>query len=123
MGFLCPECKNKELEITSSIEIPPDTRSDEITLQVLRCTRCGFKSLGLYEESRRGNLREEYVNHKGIYIPEAELKDIELMIKKCPDPRNSKCICDSHRYFSVKAKGRWKCIERLIYYNTFVLEF
>jgi C4-type Zn-finger protein len=74
--FICPACKYKTLEIISSIELPPDIRSDEITLQILKCKNCEFKSLGLYEESRRGALGYESVNHRGFYLPEKDLEDI-----------------------------------------------
>jgi len=119
--FICPSCGEKALEITSSIELPPDSRSDEITLQILECTNCEFKSLGLYEESRRGALGSEPINHMSIYLPKDVLEGIESMIKKCPDPKNPRCSCTSHRCFSVKSNGRWKWIEKLNYKKSFRL--
>ena len=54
MSFACPECLTKSLKITAKLELPPDSRSDEITVQVVACSRCGFAGVAVYEESRRG---------------------------------------------------------------------
>ena len=60
MAFVCPECHTSEsLRITRSLELPPDSRSDEITLQIIRCSSCRFAGVAVYEESRRGRLDDE----------------------------------------------------------------
>jgi hypothetical protein len=35
MGVLCPDCHRYALKITSSLEFPADSWSDEITLQII----------------------------------------------------------------------------------------
>ena len=56
MTFLCPECEHKSLNITAKIELPPDARSDEITLQVVECAQCRFFAIAVDKASRRGAL-------------------------------------------------------------------
>jgi len=54
MAFQCPECKrDSSLRIVQRIEVPPDSRSDQITLQVVRCGSSQFEGIAVYEESRR----------------------------------------------------------------------
>ena len=108
MGFQCPECNNKTLEIIKGIELPPDARSDEITLQVIRCGGCNLEGIAIYEESRRGALDSETIDHYGYTLDGKELKSIISLIKRCPEPSNSRCACDSHQELSRKdAFGRW----------------
>jgi hypothetical protein len=59
MSFVGPECHANSLAITQSIELPPDGRSDEISLQIVACQACGFAGTAVYEESRRGALDSE----------------------------------------------------------------
>ena len=69
MAFLCPACDAAGgLKITRRLELPPDSRSDEITLQIVRCRRCNFEGLAIYEESRRGALGDEAVDHRGYMV-------------------------------------------------------
>jgi len=68
MPFKCPKCLGASMKITSSIELPPDSRSDEITVQTIKCTKCGFTGLGIYEETRRGSLNEDCIHNYGIFI-------------------------------------------------------
>lgn len=57
MAFICPQCFGKgTLEIKVSMQLPSDSRSDEIALQTVGCSQCGFQGLAVYEESRRGTL-------------------------------------------------------------------
>ena len=108
MGFQCPECSNKTLKIIYRIELPSDARSDEITLQVIRCVGCNFKGIAIYEESRRGALDSETIDHYGYTLDSQELKSIKALIKRCPETANPWCACDSHQELNRKdAFGRW----------------
>ena len=56
MAFLCPDCSAKSLIIAMRLELAPDSRWDEITLQTIACASCGFRGVAVYRESRRGAL-------------------------------------------------------------------
>ncbi len=68
MPFQCPECSTKTLKITHKLELPPDSRSDEITLQIIECSGCGFGGIAVYEESRRGALDDDSFDHTGYRV-------------------------------------------------------
>jgi hypothetical protein len=109
MSFICPECSGGFLEIVSSLELPPDSEWDEITLQVVECSDCGFAGAAVYEESRRGALDSEAWEHRGYRL---EGKFLGLLVKEiaaCPEPRNSGCQCAAHRKWNqiIDARGRW----------------
>ena len=109
MSFRCPECSNpSSLKIKKSIELPPDSRSDEITLQLVNCTNCSFRGIAVYEESRRGRLGEESFNHIGYYTDDQSFERLDTLIKNCPIPKNKKCDCDSHQQLgSRNQSGRF----------------
>ena len=108
MPFRCPECSHSSLKIAQRIELPPDSRSDEITLQVVTCSRCGFAGIAVYEESRRGALDSESIDHRAYRTTPAGLKAIRAAIRRCPKPGDSRCRCDSHqRLGSTDSSGRW----------------
>jgi len=109
MPFPCPKCSEpKSLSITLSFELPPDNRSDEITLQIVECSQCGFAGIAVYEESRRGALDAESFHHTGYCVSAAGLRSLREMIEGCPDPRNSRCQCAVHRTLGRQdALGRW----------------
>ena len=109
MPFLCPDCSAAGmLNITQSLELPADSRSDEITLQVVKCTRCGFETIAVYEESRRGGFGDESVDHRGYYVGESDLRMLKKKINQCPNPRNGRCKCSVHKQLGGKDKsGRW----------------
>jgi len=115
LPFTCPDCSRPgSLRITLRIELPPDSRSDEITLQVVECSDCGFAGIAVYEESRRGSLGSETWNHTGYHLPKAELRDLRKMMKSCPDPTNPRCTCAAHQYLSpTDAAGRWNALHSL----------
>jgi hypothetical protein len=105
----CGECGARNtIEIVQSLELPPDSRSDDIILQVVKCTKCGFKGLAVYEESRRGALDSESWSHTAYRVSNQDLKAISAAIRSCPSPRNPKCRCRSHRYLGKRdSGGRW----------------
>jgi hypothetical protein len=108
MPFLCAECGNPTLAITSAIELPADRRSDEIALQLVACARCGFRAVAVYEESRRGSFDSEAVDHAGYRVTAETLDSIAAQIAACPDPRKTACDCASHRRLGrADDSGRW----------------
>lgn len=109
MSFRCPECTKKTLKIVESLEILPDSRSDEITLQVICCDSCNFQGLAIYEESRRGRLMSESVDHYGYSLDDKDLKEVRSLIRRCPELTNSWCLCNSHQKLNERDEsGRWK---------------
>jgi hypothetical protein len=109
MGFLCPVCDRAgSLQITLRLELPPDSRSDEITLQIVRCPRCNFEGLAIYEESRRGGLGDESIDHRGYFVSQVDLKALKKQMRQCPKPGNSRCDCAAHQELGRTDKsGRW----------------
>jgi hypothetical protein len=109
MAFVCPECATPQgLQIKASIELPPDSRSDEITVQVVECSRCSFVGIAVYEESRRGGLDRESYSHVGYRAPPQTVKDLRQILNRCPRPRNTNCECYAHSQLGTKdSTGRW----------------
>lgn len=103
--LLCPECRAKKLKITQRLELPADHRSDEIAIQVIRCGKCDFRGIAIYEESRRGALDSESWSHWGYPASAAGLRALEEKIGRCPDPHNPKCGCPVHREFHRGGPG------------------
>ena len=111
MGFLCPDCTRETLRIIKKIELPSDSRSDEISLQVIQCNKCGLLGVAIYEESRRGSLISESYSHIGYLLPEEIMDAVIQAIEKCPDVRNTRCKCSSHKYFhKLDGDKRWSWI-------------
>jgi hypothetical protein len=109
MSFNCPNCQGrKTLLIANRIELAPDARSDEISLQVLRCMNCGYEGLGVYEESFRGVLDSESVDHYGYDVNPDVVRNVDSLIKKCSKPKDSRCKCNSHQILNKRDQnGRW----------------
>lgn len=116
MSFVCPNCSGKEsLHISASMELPPDNRSDEITLQAAECGLCGFFVLAVYEESRRGAIDQEAFSHLAFPVSLETFEEIKAAIGACAAPRNAACSCPSHSRFSRQDKtGRWAGLDDLI---------
>lgn len=124
MPFVCPECSQpKSLRIALKIELPPDSRSDEITLQVVECSQCDFAGIAVYEESRRGALGSESFNHIGYRVSKDDLKALRKTIKGCPEPSNWRCGCSAHRVLSRKdASGRWNALDEIPLEGSFAIK-
>lgn len=124
MSFKCPECNNKTLKIVDSIEMSPDSRSDEITLQFIRCGSCHFEGLAIYEESRRGALNTESIDHYGYKPDVKDLKEIRSLIRRCPEAANPWCTCDSHqKLIERNESGRWVRPGSKSGQNTFTMDW
>jgi hypothetical protein len=123
MVFTCPSCLAASMEITSSIELPHDNRSDEISVQILKCSKCDFAGLGIYEESRRGRLNSKSFHHRAFYVNNSVLESIEKMIKQCSKPKYPNCKCKIHRSLDcVNKNGRWNWHEKIPHKKTFKLQ-
>ena len=109
MALRCPKCNaGGSLRIDLKIELPGDSRSDEIALQIVKCSRCGFAGVAVYEESRRGSLDSESVDHAAFDVSADDVAALSKLIRRCPDPRNSRCRCAAHRKLGRRdARGRW----------------
>jgi len=115
MSFRCPTCsRSQSLKIVQRLELPADARSDEITLQLARCTACRDTSVLIYEESRRGALDGESWSHTGYRVDTREWEVVEREISRCPDPRNPRCRCPAHqKYGSCDAGARWDGLKHI----------
>jgi hypothetical protein len=124
MPFICPSCSISSLIIDSSIELSPDSRSDEISIQLVKCLECNFIGLAIYEESRRGSLSSESLHHHGYYVANTLLSSIKETIESCPDPKNSKCKCAAHCILNqVNEFGRWSWLENVSLIKEFQMIF
>jgi hypothetical protein len=121
MPFRCPQCKSPgSLDIAASIELPPDSRSDEISLQVVACSDCQFRGLAVYEESRRGAIDSESWNHIGYWVSPDAVASVLKAIRSCPTPRNAKCKCPAHTSLGKKdVRGVWRGLLEMERSHTF----
>lgn len=123
MSLLCPRCTERTLEIETFLELPPDNRSDEITVQIIGCQRCGLAGVAVYEESRRGGLGQESVDHAGYEVSEVELERLREKIASCPAPADARCSCATHREIGRQdAAGRWRGLEGLLLGERFAIQ-
>lgn len=125
MLFSCPDCSTAgTLRIINRLELPPDSRSDEITLQVIKCSRCGFEGIAVYEESRRGTIGNESVDHYGYHVSEAHLQVLKKLIDTCPNPGNFRCSCEVHQQLGkMNENGRWDGLAEFKVDHPFVMQF
>ena len=109
MAFRCPRCGGSgSLGIALSVELPPDSRSDEISLQLVACSACGFAGLAVYEESRRGSLGDDSFHHTGYRMAQEELASLAELLRSCPHPQDPGCLCPAHRQLGRRdAQGTW----------------
>lgn len=100
------------LEIEAFLELPPDSRSDEITVQIIACRRCDFAGVAIYEESRRGAPDRESVDHAGYYVDDDGLQRLRQALDACPAPADPRCSCAVHGELGrTDAGGRWRGME------------
>ncbi|MDX1687887.1 MAG: hypothetical protein R3248_07880 [Candidatus Promineifilaceae bacterium] len=123
MSLLCPACENRTLEIESFLEMPPDNHSDEITVQIIGCSRCDFTGVAVYEESRRGALGREAVDHAGYYADEEDVQRLREALAACPAPADPRCDCAVHRKFGRQdVAGRWRGLESISLGERFAIQ-
>ena len=121
MPRACGECKKKNvLQITQSLVLPPDSRSDDIILQVVQCASCGFRGLAVYEESRRGGMDSESWSHTAYHVSADDLRTVTTAIRSCPAPKNPKCRCHAHRKLGRREQGgRWNGLQNITLEDSF----
>jgi hypothetical protein len=121
MPFICPECDRQQvLHIRQSITLPPDSRSDDILVQIVSCESCGFRAAAVYEESRRGSMDSESWDHTGYRLGRKELTQLGKLIRSCPSKKNKRCTCASHKTLSrTNEYGRWQLPDGFDWNNTF----
>jgi hypothetical protein len=98
--FLCPGCSEKTVRIETSIELGSDSRSDECSLQAVRCERCNLVGAAIYEESRRG--AGESTNHFGYKMDSADYEAFLQQLLECRNRGKAKCSCKAHEKFGLK---------------------
>ncbi len=99
MPLICPLCDAAgSATITHHLELPPDERSDEVSLQVLRCQACGASMAAIYEESRRG--ASESFHHFAFRLDEFSLARLKKQVDGCATPRDRGCDCEAHRTYA-----------------------
>jgi hypothetical protein len=93
-------------------------------LQVVRCTRCQFSAIAVYEESRRGGFDSGSVDHRGFRVSADDVQAIEKTIGPCPRPRNPRCGCAAHRALGGRdAGGRWNGLADVDWKEWFPIRF
>ncbi len=124
MPFVCPECSMGSLNITQKIELPPDSSWDEIAVQIVRCSRCKFQGVAVYEESRRGALDSEIWHHVGYRVGKDALKALRKAIRQCPAPSNSRCRCPTHLSLGRTSPetGRWEGVSGVDWETSFPMQ-
>jgi hypothetical protein len=123
MPFQCPQCKTRHsLEIEASLELPADSRSEEISLQVVRCSACSFRGLAVYEQARFTPLESESWEHIGYWVSPDAVSSVLNLIQSCPEPQNSHCGCFAHTSLGQKdIRGVWKGLAELERGHTFLM--
>jgi hypothetical protein len=91
----CPSCK-EILKCKFSIETVKEDLPVTITHQWWNCLTCGQKYYGILEESKL-NIFDDRLEHEGFYADEKYWNESLKRLKKCPDPKNSKCQCQIHQ--------------------------
>ena len=125
MSFLCPKCaaEKRTLSTIEIIELPSDARSDEITLQVLKCSQCSFSGIAVYEETRRVAIDQDSFSQIGYIIDRKDLNKIRDLIRMCPEPRNPRCDCQTHKMLGKKdSRAYWIGIKEIPKSDNFRLD-
>lgn len=87
-NFFCPGCKKHDaLMIKLSVEIPEHTVFDDVDIQSIRCNNCKKSGMGIYEESRRGNLQDETVNHYGYWLDTESQLNLDQLLESCQNDK------------------------------------
>jgi len=123
MAFRCPQCYSPaSLEIECSIELPPDRQSDEISVQVIACSACGYQGLAVYSEGRGSVPESERWQHIGYWVSPDAVASVRAAIRACPDPHNRTCACASHTDLgSQDYRGIWQGLLELERGHTFLM--
>jgi hypothetical protein len=123
MPFRCPQCfVRNSLEISLSIELPPDRQSEEIALQVVVCSACYFKGLAVYAEGRGDCPESESWQHIGYWVSPDAVESVRQAIVSCPNPRDPRCACAAHAGLGQKdLRGVWAGLLEMQRGHTFAM--
>lgn len=123
MSFQCPQCKSVDsLDIMMAIELPPDHKSQEITLQVVACRVCNFRGLAVYEETRYGGTGEDGWVHTGYWVSPDAVESVVAAISSCPQPNNRRCKCPAHSELSQRNVSQiWRGLLEIERSHTFLM--
>lgn len=123
MPFRCPQCLTPDsLDIDLSIELCPDRRSGEISLQIVVCSACVFTGLAVYQEPRSGDLGIETWNHIGYWVSLDAVRSVRQAILTCPDPYNARCACPAHTGLGEQdVYGIWRGLLEMKSGHTFAM--
>lgn len=114
MSFVCPDCLAPgALKITLVMDFDSDARSDDISLQIVECAECRFQGVAVYEESRRGAIDSESVDHRGYRVAKDDLQALIKTMRQCPRPRDSDCQCSAHAALDRREAGYWRGLDRI----------
>jgi hypothetical protein len=120
-NFVCPKCQQGSLLIEAVLEISPDAKWDELTLQALHCTNCRFEGAAIYQESRRGALDSEIWQHTGYALEPGS--NLLTRLRDCPNPREHRCGCVVHSELGERDdRGYWKRPASLSHSTAFQLD-
>ena len=103
VSFLCPGCQKHALDIRIALRLPPDDWSDERSLQLLRCARCGLDAIAVYECSRRG--ADERWHHVGYRLARDSQAQLWSDAERCPARDDVRCSCAAHRWLERRRPG------------------
>lgn len=96
-GMKCLKCENDLGDAkTRAAVICMEITGDEHIDSYWQCTSCGFYTKETYHDSFMGS--SNVTLHGPIDTEKGDA--IIAAIKKCPDPSNKRCKCDSHRSLS-----------------------
>lgn len=93
------------MSIVRVIDLGPDDYSDEVSLQVMRCSACNAGVIAVYEESRRGS--DARWHHDGWPATDDMIAELDAGIAACPTPRKYRCSCATHRGLAGTAYRRY----------------
>lgn len=110
-AFVCPVCRRGTFGISKTIELRPDARWSEITLQLLWCNTCHFEAIGVYKENNWG--ASEIVEHHGYQAPVLLRQRLGELIDGCPRRPDRSCDCASCSTLSATdGSGTWNWLEQ-----------
>jgi hypothetical protein len=104
------------------MDLPPDRQTEELSLQVVGCSACGFRSLAIYEVARGDCPESESWKHIGYWVSPDAIESVSKAIQSCPEPCNPRCACAAHASLGKKdLQGRWSGLLELERGHTFTM--
>jgi len=123
MAFRCPQCNTcNSLQIELAIDLPPDRTSEELSLQVVSCGACGFRSLAVCDVGRGDCPESESWKHIGYWVRPDAVESVSMAIRSCPEPRNPRRPCVAHTSLGKKdLRGEWSGLLEMERGHTFAM--